>query len=142
MIKLTLDSDLLRFRTTHEGEIMDLTERVQTIVEKGRIRSGVAFVFVQGSTAALTTLEYEPGLVVDLPKILEQLVPKEATYEHEQQLHDGNGHSHIRAALIGPDVSIPFENQKLQLSTWQQIVFVELDTRPRDRSVIVKLMGE
>lgn len=137
-----MHSESFNFHTHREGEIVDITEKVQAIVAKGHIQDGVAFLFVPGSTAALTTLEYEPGLVIDLPRILEHLVPKDVVYEHEKQWHDGNGHSHIRAALIGPDISVPFEARELQLGNWQQIVFVELDTRPRDRSVIVNLIGQ
>jgi len=106
------------------------------------MRSGVAVLFVPGSTGAITTIEYEPGLLADLPIALERLAPKDASYEHEKRWHDGNGHSHIRASTIGPDLSVPFRDKKLTLGTWQQIVFLELDVRPRDRTVIVQLVGE
>ena len=98
--------------------------------------------FVPGSTGALTTIEYEPGLLVDFPLALQRLAPKEVPYEHENQWRDGNGHSHVRASIIGPDLSVPFLDKKLTLGTWQQIVFLGLDVRPRDRNVIVQIIGE
>ena len=132
----------MRFRTHREGEIIDITDKTQRVVESSRMRSGVAVLFVPGSTGAITTIEYEPGLLADLPIALERLAPKDASYEHEKRWHDGNGHSHIRASMIGPDLSVPFRDKKLTLGTWQQIVFLELDVRPRDRTVIVQLVGE
>lgn len=139
---MTVESNVVRIETREEGEMLDITEKVQAVVGRGTIKNGVVFLFVPGSTAALTTIEYEPGLLADLPSTLERLVPREGSYEHERQWHDGNGHSHIRASLIGPDLSVPFEGKKLMLGTWQQIVFIELDVRPRDRTIIVQSMGE
>jgi len=139
---MTFESHIVRLATQKEGEILDITDKVQRIVENGTIKNGVVFLFVPGSTAALTTIEYEPGLLVDLLSMLERVAPRNSSYEHERRWHDGNGHSHIRASLIGPDLSVPFERKKLMLGTWQQIVFVELDVRPRDRTVIVNSMGE
>ena len=139
---MAVESQELRFRTHREGEIIDITDRTQRVVESSRMRSGVAVLFVPGSTGAITTIEYEPGLLADLPIALERLAPKDASYEHEKRWHDGNGHSHIRASTIGPDLSVPFRDKKLTLGTWQQIVFLELDIRPRDRTVIVQLVGE
>lgn len=139
---MTVESQEIRFRTHTEGEILDITERIQTIVESSRLKIGVATLFVPGSTAALTTIEYEPGLLTDLPQALERLAPRDADYEHERRWHDGNGHSHVRASIIGPSLTVPFLGKKLTLGTWQQIVFVELDTRPRDRTVIVQIIGD
>jgi secondary thiamine-phosphate synthase enzyme len=139
---MTVESQSVRLHTHQEGEILDITCKVQAVVSKGRINNGVAFLFVPGSTVALTTLEYEPGLVADLPNTLERIAPRDAKYEHEKQWHDGNGHSHVRAALIGPDLSVPIREQKLVLGQWQQIVLIELDVRPRDRIVVVQLIGE
>ena len=139
---MTLETQIVRLATRKEGEIVDITDKVQTIVENGTIQNGVVFLFVPGSTAALTTIEYEPGLLVDLPSILERIAPRDGSYEHEKRWHDRNGHSHIRASMIGPDLSVPFERKKLMLGTWQQIVFIEFDVRPRDRTVIVHSIGE
>jgi secondary thiamine-phosphate synthase enzyme len=139
---MTVESREIRFRTRSEGEILDLTEKTQMIVESSKLKNGVVTLFVPGSTAALTTIEYETGLLTDLPQTLERLAPRDANYEHENRWHDGNGHSHIRASIIGPDLAVPFLDKKLILGTWQQIVFIELDTRPRDRTVIVQLLGD
>ena len=139
---MTVESQIVRIATQKEGEILDITDNVQTIVENGTIQNGVVCLFVPGSTAALTTIEYEPGLLADLPSTLERVAPRDGAYEHEKRWHDGNGHSHVRACLIGPDLSVPFVERKLMLGTWQQIVFVEFDVRPRDRTVIVHSMGE
>ena len=139
---MTFESHIVRLATQKEGEILDITDKVQTIVENGTIKNGVVFLFVPGSTAALTTIEYEPGLLVDLPSMLERVAPSDGSYEHERRWHDGNGHSHVRASLIGPDLSVPFVEKKLMLVTWQQIVFIELDVRPRDRTIVANSMGE
>src|SRR5947209_3968158 len=139
---MTVESQELRFRTHREGEILDITDKTQRIVDSSKLKDGVAALFVPGSTGALTTIEYEPGLLTDFPIALERFAPKDAHYEHENRWHDGNGHSHIRASMIGPDLSVPFLDKKLALGTWQQIVFLELDVRPRDRTVIVQLIGE
>jgi secondary thiamine-phosphate synthase enzyme len=139
---MTVESGSVSFHTHLEGEILDITEKIQAFVTNGRIKNGVVFLFVPGSTAALTTIEFEPGLVADFPKILERVAPKTGSYEHEKQWHDGNGHSHVRASLIGPDLSVPVRERKLVLGTWQQIVFIELDVRPRERMVVVQLIGD
>ena len=137
-----VESKSLSLRTHREGEILDITGKVQAIVEKAVVRDGVVFLFVPGSTGALTMIEYEPGLLTDFPALLDRLIPRRIPYEHEKHWHDGNGHSHVRASMIGPDLFVPFGKGKLMLGTWQQIVFVELDVRPRDRTVLVQLMGE
>ena len=139
---MVVDSHTLSIRTGREGEVVDITGQVQELVNGSKLSDGIAFLFVPGSTAALTTIEYEPGLVSDFPAALDRLVPKNILYEHEKRWHDGNGHSHVKAALLGPDIAVPFQKRKLLLGTWQQIVFVELDVRPRQREVIVQLIGE
>lgn len=139
---MVVESHTLQIRTKREGELVDLTSRVQGIVDEARPADGVVLLFVPGSTGALTTIEYEPGLISDFPAALDRLVPKGVLYEHEKRWHDGNGHSHVRASLLGPDLSVPFHRRKLLLGTWQQIVFVELDVRPRDRTIIVQLIGD
>ncbi len=139
---MTISRHVLKLHTHHEGELIDITNQVQNAVKESKSSDGVAFLFVPGSTAALMTIEFEPGLEKDFPAALERLVPKSIQYEHEKTWHDGNGHSHVKASLLGPDLTIPFQEGKLSLGTWQQIVFVELDTRPRDRTVIVQLLAE
>ncbi|HEY5620047.1 MAG TPA: secondary thiamine-phosphate synthase enzyme YjbQ [Candidatus Bathyarchaeia archaeon] len=139
---MTVESYNVSLHTKREGEIVDITDRIRGIIDEAELDNGVAFLFVPGSTGALTTIEYEPGLLSDFPNALERLVPRGIPYEHEKRWHDGNGHSHVRASLLGPDLSVPFQKRKLLLGTWQQIIFVELDVKPRDRTIIVQLIGD
>jgi secondary thiamine-phosphate synthase enzyme len=139
---MTTSRHVLKLHTHHEGELIDLTNQVQNIIKESKSSDGVAFLFVPGSTAALTTIEFEPGLEKDFPAALERLVPKSLPYQHEKTWHDGNGHSHVKASLLGPDLTVPFQNGKLSLGTWQQIAFVELDTTSRERTVIIQLLTE
>jgi secondary thiamine-phosphate synthase enzyme len=128
--------------TKGEGDIIDITREVAAVVTRTKLMNGLVTVFVPGSTGALTTIEYEPGLLQDLPNLLDRIAPKNLDYEHEKRWHDGNGHSHVRAALIGPSITVPFNRGKLMLGTWQQIVFVELDVRSRARNLILQVIGE
>jgi secondary thiamine-phosphate synthase enzyme len=127
---------------THSGEVLDITDEVQEALEKTSLKTGVVTVFVTGATAAITTIEYEDGLVADLGDALQRIAPVEIDYAHNERWHDGNGHSHIRASLLGPSLTVPFYEGRLMLGTWQQIVFLELDNRPRQRKVVVQIMGE
>lgn len=135
-------SDTIQLHSEGEGDIIDVTEQLLNIVKVSKIKNGIITVFVSGSTAAVTTIEYEPGLVHDFPEMLSRLVPKDIKYEHDNTWHDGNGHSHVRASLIGPSITIPIINGKLTLGTWQQVVLLEMDTRSRNRTLILQLMGE
>ncbi len=129
-------------KTRGELDIVDVTGEIEKIVSKTGIKNGIANVFVPGSTGAVTTIEYEPGLLKDFPNALERLAPRSAEYEHEKAWHDGNGHSHVRASIIGPSITIPIRDGALRLGTWQQVVFVELDVRPRSRRLVVTCLGE
>ena len=129
-------------RTKGEGDLLDITGEVSEAVSETGLKNGVVTVFVTGSTGALTTIEYEAGLLKDFPDMLERVAPKNLDYEHERRWHDGNGHSHVRASLIGPSLTVPFVDGRLTLGTWQQIVFVELDVRSRARNLVVQVMGE
>jgi secondary thiamine-phosphate synthase enzyme len=131
----------LEFKTL-SGEVKEITGEVEEAVRGSGLLSGIATVFVPGATGAITTIEYEDGLVKDLCAALERLVPQEMEYAHNQRWHDGNGHSHIRASFLGPSLTVPFGPEGLALGTWQQIVFLELDCRPRVRRIIVQMMGE
>jgi secondary thiamine-phosphate synthase enzyme len=131
---------LLRFSTAGGGEIVDLTEGVASVVARSEVRTGVAVVFGVGSTVAVTTMEYEPGGVADLRAALERLLPAGADYEHNRLNHDTNAHAHLRAALIGPSESIPVVEGRLALGTWQQVVLLDLDVRPRERTVHVQVL--
>jgi secondary thiamine-phosphate synthase enzyme len=127
---------------TEVGSVRDITGDVEEAVLSSGLESGIATVFVPGATGAVTTLEHEEGLVRDLGDALERLVPEEMEYSHNERWHDGNGHSHVRASLIGPSITVPFSGHSLVLGSWQQIVFLELDTRPRHRRVMVQILGE
>lgn len=132
---------VIELNTKGEMDIIDITHDVQEIVEESGIENGIALIFCPGSTGAITTIEYEDGLLYDLPNALEKIAPKNAYYRHEEKWHDGNGHSHVRASIIGPSLTVPIENRRLILGTWQQIVFVECDIRARRRKIIVHIVG-
>ena len=135
-------SDQINIKTDGEVDIIDITGEIQNSINKSKLKDGIICIFVPGSTGTLTTIEYEPGLMKDLPQALEKIAPKEIYYNHHETWHDDNGHSHVRASLMGPSITVPFRNKKLIHGTWQQIVFVELDTRPRNREIIVQIVGE
>ncbi len=132
----------LTLKTSARDEVIDITRDVQDIVSKSGICDGLACIFVSGSTAAVTTIEFEPGLVKDLNEAMDRLYPKGIDYEHHRRWGDGNGHSHIRASLVGPSLTVPIVDSRLLLGTWQQIVFVEFDNKPRSREVTVQIVGE
>ena len=132
----------IQLRTKEENDILDITGEVRRAVEESGLHAGVATVFVPGSTAAVTTIEFEPGLAKDFPAMLERIAPSGINYEHQKAWHDDNGRSHVKASLVGPSISIPFEGRVLALGTWQQVVLVELDVRPRRREVVVQVLGE
>jgi secondary thiamine-phosphate synthase enzyme len=135
-------TDRIHVSTRGDDDMIDLTAEVQALVRRHGFRQGQALVFVSGSTAGLTTVEYEPGLIKDLPAAFERLAPRGMRYHHEDTWHDGNGHSHVRASLLGPSLTVPFEDGALLLGTWQQIVLVDFDNGPRRRDVVVQLSGE
>jgi secondary thiamine-phosphate synthase enzyme len=128
--------------TKGQGDVRDVTAEVGQLVADGALESGTATVFVVGSTAGVTTLEFEPGVVSDLDRAFEQIAPRHASYEHHRRWGDDNGSSHVRAAMLGPSLTIPFEHRRLLLGTWQQIVVAELDTSARRREIVVQIIGE
>ena len=128
--------------TTGQGDAHDLTATVSQALDRSGLTAGIATVFVVGSTAGITTLEFESGVVHDLDRALQEIAPREADYRHHLRWHDDNGSSHVRAALVGPSVAIPFTAKQLMLGTWQQIVLLELDTQPRRRQIVIQLVGE
>jgi secondary thiamine-phosphate synthase enzyme len=129
----------LRYSTQGFNEIRDITPEVQKAVGKASVRDGVAHLFVSGSTAALTTIEYEPGALKDLQRALEQIAPMDAPYAHNEAWGDGNGYAHLRAALLKPSLCVPIHEGRLSLGTWQQIVLIDFDNRPRQRKVLLTL---
>lgn len=139
---MTTHHDSIELSTEGDVDILDVTEALQAIVAESGIATGQATAMVVGSTAALTTLEYEPGLVNhDIAAALEGIAPRDGRYLHEETWHDDNGHSHVRASLIGPSLALPVVDGTVPLGTWQQLVLVDLDTRPRRRRVVVTVMG-
>jgi secondary thiamine-phosphate synthase enzyme len=138
---VSVHGGLLRLDTPGDGEIVDLTEGVRRVVDAAGVDRGLVAVFVTGSTAALTTMEYEPGGVSDLQRLLDQLVPPQGDYDHNRLNHDTNSHAHLRAALIGPSETIPLVDGALALGTWQQIVLIDFDDRPRRRTVTVQIVS-
>jgi secondary thiamine-phosphate synthase enzyme len=128
--------------TRGQGDAQDLTTHVARAVDESGAAAGLATVFVVGSTAGVTTIEFEPGVVADLDRALELVAPRDGDYQHHLRWGDDNGSSHVRAALVGPSVSVPFVEGTLQLGRWQQIALVELDTRPREREVVIQIVGE
>ncbi len=129
-------------KTQGHCDIIDITAKVQEQVQKEKIKRGLATLFVSGSTAALTTIEVEPGLVQDLKELLEKLIPSNKKYHHDDRWGDDNGFSHLRASLFGPSLQVPIDSGRLLLGTWQQIILVDFDNRPRTREVMVQIMGE
>lgn len=137
-----METKQLSIHTRGEGDILDITREVAGSVAETRFKNGIVTIFVPGSTGALSTIEYEPGLLRGLPNMLERIAPKDLVCEHEKRWHDGNGHSHVRASLIGPSLSVPFVNGRLTLGTWQQVILVELDVRGRVRNLVLQIVGE
>jgi len=138
---VTVHSGLLRLETEGEGQIVDLTEGVLAVVRQSGVEHGAVCVFVTGSTAAVTTMEYEPGGVADLQALLERLVPRAGEYQHNVLNHDDNAHAHMRASIIGPSESVPLVAGRLVLGTWQQLVLIDFDDRPRRREVHVQVVS-
>jgi secondary thiamine-phosphate synthase enzyme len=135
-------SDTLTLSTKGLTDIIDITPRVNSVLERSGIRDGLLTVFCRGSTGAVTTIEYESGVVNDLKKAIERLAPSNITYEHDKRWGDGNGFSHVRAALMKPSLTVPVMGGRLELGTWQQLVFIDFDNRPRNRELIVQITGE
>lgn len=135
-------SDTLSFSTRGFTDIIDITPKINSVLERSGIRQGILTVFCRGSTGSISTIEYESGVVNDLRKAIERVVPSNIPYEHDKRWGDGNGFSHVRAALMKPSLSVPVMDGRLSLGTWQQIVFIDFDNRPRNREVIVQVVGE
>ena len=135
-------SDTLSLSTKGFSDIIDITSKVTSLLERSGIREGLLTVFCRGSTGAVTTIEYESGAVSDLKKAIERIAPSNIPYEHDKRWGDGNGFSHVRAALMKPSVTVPIIDGRLSLGTWQQVVFIDFDNRSRNRELIVQITGE
>jgi secondary thiamine-phosphate synthase enzyme len=137
---VAVHSGRLEFTTQGDGDVIDLTDGVERVVRSSGVEHGVVTVFVPGSTAAVTTMEFEPGGVHDLREALDRLIPREGDYEHNRLNHDSNSHAHMRAAIVGPSESLPIEDGRLATGTWQQLVLIDFDDRPRRRTVSVTVV--
>ncbi len=140
---MAVETHRLSVQTKGNSHVVDLTAQVNECLSQGRIKSGIVTVFVVGSTAAVSTTEYEPGLATaDLKEAYERIAPENAYYKHEETWHDDNGHSHVRAAITGPSLTVPLCDGRMTLGTWQQIILMDFDTRPRRRELVVQVVGE
>ena len=135
-------SETISLSTKGFNDIIDITDRVDTVIGRSKIENGLVSVFCSGSTGAVTTIEYESGVLRDLQRAIEKIVPSDIPYEHDRRWGDGNGFSHVRAALMKPSLSIPMVKGRLALGTWQQIVFIDFDNRRRERNILVQVIGE
>lgn len=135
-------SEIINKKTNGNTEIINITDDIQDILKKTGIENGLCTVFCIGSTGGITTLEYERGLIKDLPEFLNQILPQNKRYHHDATWGDGNGHSHLRSALIKTSFTIPIINSELTLGTWQQVVFIDFDNRPRNRRIVIQIMGK
>ena len=139
---MTVKITQIEKKTKGFSDVIDITSDIESSIHQSKVKNGIATVFIPGSTGAVTTVEYEPGLKEDIPEFMEKILPQDAHYHHNETWHDGNGFSHMRAALYGPSITIPFENGKLTLGTWQQIVLLDFDAQSRIRRIIIQIMGE
>jgi len=137
-----IHSETISLSTKGFGDILDITHHVDAMIDRSKIENGLVTVFCPGSTGAVTTIEYESGVLRDLQRAIEKIVPSDIPYEHDRRWGDGNGFSHVRAALMKPSLSIPIVKGRLALGTWQQIVFIDFDNRKRERNILVQVMGE
>ncbi len=138
---MTVRTETLRFQTGGFTDIIDITDKVREVVREHGLHEGNVVVFVPGATAGVTTIEYEPGLLRDLPEAFDKIAPEGRRYHHDERWGDGNGFSHVRASLLGPSLTVPFSGGDLLLGTWQQIVLIDFDNRSRSRNVIVQVNG-
>jgi secondary thiamine-phosphate synthase enzyme len=139
---MTVKTASLDLSTRGNADILDVTESIRGAVAESGVKNGSVTVFTPSSTSALTTIEYEGGALNDLRRLFDEIIPADRDYAHNARWGDGNGHSHVRAALLGASLSVPFVNGRLTLGTWQQIIFVDFDNRPRQRKVILQIIGE
>jgi len=135
-------TDKITFSTKGFCDIIDITESVDKIIKKTKIKNGLVNIFIKGSTAAITTMEYESNLVKDMKELAERLIPQNKFYHHDQTWGDNNGFSHLRASLFSASLTIPLSNGQLELGTWQQIILLDFDNRPRERQIVLKILGE
>ncbi len=139
---MNIITEYLHIQTKPEIDIHDISGEVRQLIRQHQVNNGQVTIFVPGSTGGITTIEYEPGLLKDIPEVWEKIAPSGKTYHHNETWHDGNGHSHVRAALTKPDLTVPIVDGELTLGTWQQIIFVDYDVPARNRKLVVQIIGE
>jgi secondary thiamine-phosphate synthase enzyme len=139
---MTVNTTSINLKTHGDTDIHDITDQISSAVSKSGLKAGIVTVFCPSSTSALTTIEYESGAVSDLKRLFDEIIPQNREYAHNARWHDGNGHSHIRASLLGPSLTIPFAGGSLTLGTWQQVIYVDFDNKPRKRELVMQLIGE
>jgi secondary thiamine-phosphate synthase enzyme len=139
---MTISTHQLKFQTGGNAEMQDITDAVERVTASSKLKNGIVTVFCPGSTSAVTTIEFESGALSDLRRLFDEIAPQDRDYQHNQRWGDGNGHSHVRAALLGPSLTIPLVDGRLTLGTWQQIIHVDFDNRPRQRQIVVQIVGE
>jgi secondary thiamine-phosphate synthase enzyme len=139
---MTVVTKDITFQTKGNCDIIDITPQVAKKIEESGVSNGTVTVFISGSTAGVTTIEYEPNLLSDFKQMWDRVIPQNISYEHNKTWGDGNGHSHVRASVLGASLTIPFVNKRLTLGTWQQIVFIDFDNRSRSRKMVLQIMGE
>jgi secondary thiamine-phosphate synthase enzyme len=135
-------TETLQLDTRGNADMLDITRQVAEKVEGSGVTSGIVTIFCPSSTSGVTTIEYESGALSDLERLFDEIISPNREYKHNLRWHDGNGHSHVRAALLGPSLTVPFVNKKLQLGTWQQLIYVDFDVRSRSRRIVLQIMGE
>lgn len=131
----------ITIKTKQENEMIDLSDDINAEIKSSKLDNGIVTIFTRHSTGAITTIEYEPGLKKDFPAMLKRLAPDDIFYEHENTWHDGNGRSHVKASLVGPSITIPFQNKQLLLGKWQHVIFLECNINGRDRQIVFQIMG-
>ena len=139
---MSVKTGSISLSTKSDTDIHDITDAIANIVSSSGLKAGTVTIFCPSSTSALTTIEYESGAVSDLKRLFEEIIPQEREYAHNARWHDGNGHSHVRAALLGPSLTIPFVEGQLTLGTWQQVIYVDFDNKPRRRELVLQMIGE
>jgi secondary thiamine-phosphate synthase enzyme len=139
---MTVKTGSISLSTHGNADIHDITDQIANVISKSGLKAGTVTVFCPSSTSALTTIEYESGAVSDLKRLFEEIIPQDREYAHNARWHDGNGHSHVRAALLGPSLTIPFMEGHLTLGTWQQVIYVDFDNKPRRRELVLQMIGE
>lgn len=139
---MAVETKTLEFVTKGRGEIINITSDVDAALKKSSVQNGIITIFVPGSTAALTTMEFEPGLVKDFNRLWDKFIPEDVEYSHNMKWHDNNGHSHLRSSMVGPSLTVPFANKILLLGNYQQIVLIDFDNRGREREIVCQILGE